>query len=283
MARLVVPGAPMYPKESDCGSVKISGTSAAGTEARPAPSTSTDASWVLLVSANAGPAVDMSADFTCSGVQAGWRSRRRAAAPDTCGAEKLVPSRTANWSPANSGSVDDRICAPGAVTSGLSALPKGVKPLDVKLVGTPAQLVPTSSTSRLNRIVAAPPDPAIACLSRAPSRSEIVPPLSLNRGNVGSPGRFSAMTIPIAPASLARAAFASYGHPPRLTSAIAPRSDPAGSAGPSPQSKRLAPPMVPTSTSRWSVVVQEGGMSRVGTKAIRPRSGETTEMDSPNT
>ena len=35
--------------------------------------------------------------------------------------EKLVPSRTAKGSPANSGRVEERICDPGAVTSGFSA------------------------------------------------------------------------------------------------------------------------------------------------------------------
>ena len=87
----------------------------------------------------------MSADFICCGVHVGWRCVRSAATPAMWGAEKLVPSRTANWSPANSGSVDERICAPGAVTSGLSACPNGVSPDEVKLVGTPAQVVGTSS------------------------------------------------------------------------------------------------------------------------------------------
>jgi hypothetical protein len=70
---------------------------------------STDASCVSEESPNAGPAVDMSADFICCGVHDGWRCVRSAAAPATCGAEKLVPSSTAYWSPANSGSVDERI------------------------------------------------------------------------------------------------------------------------------------------------------------------------------
>src|SRR5262245_39336896 len=133
-----------YPNESDCGSVKTSGLSAEPTFTSPAPSTSTDASSVWAVVAHAGPAVDMSADFICCGVHDGWRCVSSAAAPETCGAEKLVPSRTANWSPANSGSVDDRTWAPGAVTSGFSACPKGVRPDEVKLVGTPAQVVGTS-------------------------------------------------------------------------------------------------------------------------------------------
>ena len=55
----------------------------------------TDASCVSAVSAHDGPAVDMSADFICSAVHDGWRWVRSAAAPATCGAEKLVPSSTA--------------------------------------------------------------------------------------------------------------------------------------------------------------------------------------------
>ena len=100
------------------------------------------------VSPHAGPAVDMSADFICCGVHDGCRCVRSAATPEMCGAEKLVPSSTAYWSPANSGSVDERTWAPGAVTSGLSACPKGVSPDEVKLVGTPAHVVGTSSVSR---------------------------------------------------------------------------------------------------------------------------------------
>jgi hypothetical protein len=115
------PPATRYPNESDCGSVKISGLSADETLTSPAPWTMTEASCDSVVSAKDGPAVDISADLTCCGVQDGWRCVRSAATPDTCGAEKLVPSRTANLSPANSSSVDERICAPGAITSGFSA------------------------------------------------------------------------------------------------------------------------------------------------------------------
>ena len=98
-------------------------------------------------------------------------------APETCGAEKLVPSSTAYWSPANSGSVDERTCAPGAITSGFSACPNGVSPPAEKLVGTPAHVVGTSSVSLLKRTVTVPPAPA-ALRIRAPSRSEIAPPAS---------------------------------------------------------------------------------------------------------
>ena len=120
---------------------------------------------------------------------------------------------------------------PGAVTSGLSACPKGVRPDEVKLVGTPAQVVGTSVMSRLKRTLTAPPLPAAAVRILEPSRSETVPPDSaVMKGNVGSPGRFSAMTMPIAPAARAFEAFVPYGQPPRLTSAIAPLIDPPGAA-----------------------------------------------------
>ncbi len=200
-----------------------------------------------------------------------------------CGAEKLVPSRIAYWSPANSGSVDERICAPGPITSGFSACPNGVRPPAEKLVGTPAQVVGTSLISREKRTVTAPPFPAAAARIRAPSRSEIVPPGSPEKSaNVGSPGRFSAMTRPAAPASRARASFALYGQPPRLTSAIAFRSEPAPSE-PS-QSWRFAPPIVPTSTSRWSVEIHEGGMVSAGPNGMRATPpGARTVIEGPKT
>ena len=110
----------MLPKESEAGSLNSFGSSAACTLISPLPSRSTDASCVRNVSPQAGPAVDMSADFTCSGDQLGWRWSRSAAAPATCGAAMLVPSNTANGPP-EFGSVDDRIAPPGADTSGLSA------------------------------------------------------------------------------------------------------------------------------------------------------------------
>ena len=90
------------------------------------------------------------------------------------------------------------------------------------------------------------------------------------------------MTIPVAPASRARAALTLYGQPPRLTSAIAPRSDPAG------RRRRRAggstPLIDPTSTSRWSVEIHDGGMLSAGAKGIRPSPpGETTVSDGPKT
>ena len=172
-----------------------------------------------------------------------------AAAPETWGAEKLVPSSTAYWSPANSGSVDEITCAPGAIKSGFNAWPNGVRPPAEKLVGTPAQVVGTSRMSRVNRTVTAPPDPAAAARMRAPSRSEMTPPESPEKSaKVGSPARFSATINPLAPALRARAAFTLYGQPPRETSAMAPLSEPAG--GVVSHSWRLIPLIRPTSTSR---------------------------------
>src|SRR6476619_4371800 len=167
----------------------MSGLSAVETLTSPAPWTITDASCVCAVSPNDGPAVDISADFICCGVHDGWRWTRSAAAPAMCGAEKLVPSRTAYESPANSGRVDERTWAPGAITSGLSACPNGVSPPAEKLVGTPAQVVGTSSVSLEKRTVTAPPARAAADRIREPSRSEIGPPESaLMNAKVGSPG-----------------------------------------------------------------------------------------------
>src|SRR5438132_14187969 len=132
-------------KDSDCGSLKILGSSAAGSHASPAPSRLTVASVVAAVSAKTGRAVDMSADFTCRGVQFGCRPTRSAAAPAMCGDAKLVPSRYANCAPANSTSVDDMIWAPGAEMSGLRKCPKSVRPADEKLVGVaPFRCVSTS-------------------------------------------------------------------------------------------------------------------------------------------
>ena len=54
-----------------------------------------------------------------------------------CGVAMLVPSKTAKGEPANSGSVEERICPPGAEMSGFSWWPKSVGPAEEKLVITP--------------------------------------------------------------------------------------------------------------------------------------------------
>src|SRR5262245_61631397 len=131
--------------ESDEGLVKICGSSARPTLASPAPCSVTAASCVRAVLAHAGPAVDITADLTCSGVHVGWCWRSSATAPATCGAAMLVPSKTANGEPANSGNVEERIAPPGAATSGFSRWPNAVGPAEEKLVTTPLRLVAMSS------------------------------------------------------------------------------------------------------------------------------------------
>ena len=71
----------------------------------------------------------------------------------------LVPSKTANGAPANSRSVEERICPPGAATSGLSRWSKFVGPADEKLVITPLRPVWISrgSSSPETRKVVRPP------------------------------------------------------------------------------------------------------------------------------
>ena len=86
-------------KESDTGSVKSFGSFAATTLISPEPAVSTGAATVRAVSAQAVAALDTSADLTWMGVQPGCRCSRSAAAPATCGAAMLVPSKTANGPP----------------------------------------------------------------------------------------------------------------------------------------------------------------------------------------
>jgi hypothetical protein len=95
----------------------------------------------------------------------------------------LVPSNTANGAPANSCSVEERICPPGAVTSGLSRWSKFVGPAEEKLVITPLRPVWISCgvSSPETRKVARPPFAAMKARMFAPSRSEIIPALSPSR------------------------------------------------------------------------------------------------------
>jgi hypothetical protein len=63
---------------------------------------------------------------------------------------------------------------------------------------------------------------------------------------------------------------------------MAPASDPDGGAVA--QSSRLTPLIDPTSTSRWSVEIHDGGMLSTGTNGILATPlGEITEIDAPNT
>src|SRR6478735_7994540 len=116
------------PYEREAGFVKTCGSSARGMLIRPAPSSVTAASFVRSVLPQAGPALDINADFTCCGDHVGCFWTSSATAPETCGAAMLVPSNTANGEPAFSGSVDERIIPPGAATSGLRRWPNAVGP-----------------------------------------------------------------------------------------------------------------------------------------------------------
>src|SRR5437764_6348500 len=127
--------------ESDCGTVNTLGSSAARTFARPEPSRSTDASWVLAVSCHAAPAVDISADLTSTALHVGWRWRSSAAAPATCGVAIDVPAKTENGEPVVSGGVDESTSRPGAEMSGLRNQPKSVGPAEEKLVMIPLRPV----------------------------------------------------------------------------------------------------------------------------------------------
>ncbi len=100
--------------------MKSFGSSAAATLTSPPPSSSTDASCVRAVSPHAGPAEDISADLTCRGFQPGCCWSSSAAAPATCGVAMLVPSKTANGSPIDFVTVEERIWPPGAARSGFS-------------------------------------------------------------------------------------------------------------------------------------------------------------------
>src|SRR5581483_3391895 len=274
------------PNDSDSGSVKICGSAASVSRARPAPSSSTDASFDRAVSPHAGPAVDISADFTWPGDQNGCSWRRSAAAPLMCGVAMLVPLKTANGAPANSGSVDERISPPGAEMSGFSSWPNGVTPPDEKIVIVPPRPVSMSSGLWPIRIVARPPVGAIAARSRAPSRSETMPAGTVSGIGIGfaSPARLSTSTSPIAPAARARADLELNVQIPRETRAIAPVSEPRGSVD-APSLRLLGgpqrcdstglpsvPTIVPTSTSFWSTLAQAaGGVWAAGWNGIGPR------------
>ena len=148
--------------DSDTGSVKSRGSTAPGSATSPPPSSVTGASCVRAVSAHAGPAVETSADFTFAGVHVGCSWSSSAAAPATCGVAIDVPSKTANRDGFVFGSVDERICPPGAERSGFSACPNAVGPADEKLVITPLRPVSSSSGSWPMWIVVRPPDAVIA-------------------------------------------------------------------------------------------------------------------------
>ena len=177
-----------------------------------------------------GPPVDMSADFTCCVDHVGCRWTSSAAAPATCGAAMLVPSKTAKGERANSGSVEERIWPPGAATSGFRRCPNAVGPAEEKLVTIPLRPVARSAYARPTRIWIRPVVP-IAERRAAPSMSAIMPPGISRMSGIGfaSPKRLSTMTIPVAPACVARPALDANQHVPRETNAIEPLSELAGS------------------------------------------------------
>ena len=137
--------------------MKSCGSAAAGRATSPPPSSVTGASCVRPVSAQAGPAVETSADFTSCGVHEGCSSSRSAAAAATCGVAIEVPSKTAKRDLLVFGRVEERICPPGALTSGFRSWPNAVGPADEKLVITPLRPVSSSSGLSPTRMVVRPP------------------------------------------------------------------------------------------------------------------------------
>ena len=180
---------------------------------------------------HAGPAVVMSADLICCGVQLGCSSTSSATAPVTCGADMLVPSKTENWEGSSAFVTEERMSPPGADTSGFSWWPKAVGPAEEKKVTTPSRSVWIWRMAVSIRICPRPCEPASASLSRCPSRSEIIPEgTAISTGMpLGVPARLFTSTSPIPPASFTRAAFETKLQKPRETSAIEPVSEPAGS------------------------------------------------------
>ena len=275
----------MSPKDSEPGSVKISGLSAAWTFTSPAPSSSTDASCVRALFPQAAPAVDISADFICRTDQSGCRWVRSATAPVTCGADMLVPSKLAKGEPpVNWRRVADRISPPGAATSGFSWWPKALGPPAEKLVITPLRPVSISVTPGPIRIGARPPRVPRYARRLAPSRSEIIPERTGRTSGIGfaSPKRLSTMTRPAAPAAAARTAFEKNVQRPRVISAKEPAREPRGrgfvpafGSRPIPQSwVGTGCPFVPviavTSTSERSDWPHaEGAPSASGLKGMR--------------
>ena len=112
------------PSERLVGEAKISGALATGMSIMPPPSRVVGASVVPATCT--GVPVRTSADFTCAGVQSGWRWRRSAAAPATCGAAMLVPLNDVQVP--SRGGTEDVMSTPGALTSGFSSSEIGVGP-----------------------------------------------------------------------------------------------------------------------------------------------------------
>ena len=255
--------------------MNTAGRAARGKSTRPPPPSVTGASCRRAVSVQAAPAVDTRADFTCCGDHPGWSWSRSAAPPLTCGADILVPSKTANGAPlVNSGRVDERIDPPGAETSGFKRCSNAVGPPDEKLVMIPLRPVSTRWIRLPIVTFAAPPVVARYVRRRAPSRSLIMQAGSGSWIGIefASPGRLSTSTSATAPARAARSAFETNVQCPRETSAMSPLSDP-GCSGEraslfvslsGPQSLRSTglpstPVRAPTSTSLCPLEANEPG------------------------
>ena len=103
--------------------------------------------------------METNAERICRGVHVGCAWSSSAEAPATCGADMLVPSKTANGEPppADSGDVDERIWPPGAATSGFSEWPKFVGAADEKLVTMPLRPVTISIGPRPAEMIVRPP------------------------------------------------------------------------------------------------------------------------------
>ena len=126
------------------GAAKTSGLSARGRFTTPPPARTVASSESFRSLLHAASPVNASADFTWAGVHAGWRCRRSATAPATCGAAMLVPESVAYESPGAAEKID----TPGALTSGLSRKESGVGPLD--------ENDPTTSAAPLRVVETAP-------------------------------------------------------------------------------------------------------------------------------
>ena len=263
------------PSESDAGSVKTCGLSARATLISPAPSSVTGASCVRSVLPHAGPAVDISADLTCCVDHVGCRWTSSAAAPATCGAAMLVPSKTANGEPANSRQRggEDLPARRGDVRLQQMAERRRAR-AEEKLVTIPLRPVSMSSSPARCESGCGPVDAHRGARARRRRRRRSCRPGSAAEAGCGfaSPERLSTSTIPIAPACCARPAFDANEHEPRDTSAIAPVSEFAGSglsepfgSAALPQRWRstgwpLRPTIVPTSTSCWFEFAHASGV-----------------------
>ena len=93
---------------------------------RPPPSRVTGTSLELFALTKTGAPVETSADLICATVQVGWRWRRSAATPATCGEAMLVPLSVPNEAFGR----DESTSLPGAVTSGLSRSDTGDGPAE---------------------------------------------------------------------------------------------------------------------------------------------------------